>query len=94
MFGSQGGVEREQGLIQILTELDGFQSQGSKVSPTVCTRKLRNLGLGLTQLQYSTSLLSVCHMGSSYSTRSLVLSVDVYCDVFAHSLMFAFCRFW
>lgn len=24
-------MEREQGLIQILTELDGFQSQGSKV---------------------------------------------------------------
>lgn len=27
----QGGVEREQGLIQILTELDGFQSSNAKV---------------------------------------------------------------
>lgn len=35
VFGSQGGVEREQGLIQILTELDGFQSQGSKVYPNL-----------------------------------------------------------
>ncbi|KAG0618573.1 hypothetical protein M758_4G074600 [Ceratodon purpureus] len=35
-----GGVEREQGLIQILTELDGFQSQGSKVLVVGATNRL------------------------------------------------------